>query len=221
MQEIPTFNTIAKLMTSEVISVPPDMPLIQAVDTLIKKGFTGLPVVDHAGKLVGILTEYDLVIKGSSLHLPTFLKLLEEFEIYRKDQGAVKSDVSRILKMKVEEVMNREPLTLLYSDTIEKAVRTFGEHHKVNPILVTDEGGHLVGVLSRYDLIKLLGAPSVKLIPSSDERQVDRSVNVFLKDFEDRFVMVRKSRASSWLLWSIAFAVIGFVIAFALILRIR
>ncbi len=213
--------TIAELMTKEVISVPPDMPVIMAVDLMLKKGFTGLPVVTHGGDLIGIVTEYDLVIKGSSIHLPTFLKLLQGFEVYNKDKGAVKQDISGILKMKVEDVMNREPLTLLDTDPITVAVQTFGEHHKVNPILVVDANKKLIGVLSRSDLIKLLGAPSVDLVPSSDERAIDKNINVFLKDFEKQFIFVSKFRTHTWLYFSLIFAFLGFFIAFALILRIR
>lgn len=212
---------VGDLMTKDVISVTPEMPLVEAVDLLLKHGYNGLPVVDSSGVLVGILTEYDLVIKGSSLHLPTFLKLLEHFEIYKKDSSLVKNEISAILTMKVGDVMSTESLTLSPDDSIDKAIKTFSEHHKVNPILVVNNNKKLVGVLSRYDLIKLFGAPLVKVSDGSKARELDKDINLFLEDFEKRFVLVSKARTYSWFFFSIVFALIGFIIAFALILRIR
>lgn len=207
-------------MTTAVVSVNPETTLLDAVDLLLKKNFNGLPVVDNMGKLVGILTEYDLVIKGSSLHLPTFIKLFEQFQVYRKDQGPIKDEVKNILKMRVADVMNTEPITLAPEASIEEAASLFSQHHKVNPVPIVSSDGRLVGILSRFDLIKLLGAPSVSLSDNSDQRDLDKNINKFVSDFGRQFVFVSKFRVSHWFIYSLIFAFLGFFIAFAIILRL-
>src|SRR3990167_5129006 len=126
-------GSVKSFMTNQVVWESPSTPLVEAVNILIKKGLTGLPVVE-GGKVVGILTEYDLTIKGSSIHLPTFLKLITEFQIYKKDKGLIKDDVKKILNMKVKDVMNTDPLVLPPSTSVEDAMKAFAEHHRVNPI---------------------------------------------------------------------------------------
>lgn len=130
---------------------------------MLEGGFGGLPVVNKDSVVVGILTDYDLTIKGSALHLPTFLKLLKEFEIYKKDSSLIKDDLEKILKMSVADAMNEEPLVLQEGASIEEAVKTFGEHHRVNPIPIVDKDNKLVGILSRRDIIKLFGSKSAHL----------------------------------------------------------
>lgn len=208
-------------MTKEVVSVRIDTPLTEAINLLLKYNFNGLPVTNAAGQLVGILTEYDLTIKGSAIHLPTLIKLLGEFKIYKKDKRLIKDDVEKIIKMKVGDAMNPEPLILNEGATIDEAIRAFGEHHRVNPIPIVGVDNKLVGILSRYDMIKLLGAPSVSFHGKSDQRQIDLNISRFLKDFEKNFVVVSGIRTRYWLIASILFALVGFFIAFAIILRIQ
>ncbi len=208
-------------MTKEVIAVSPDTPLVKAVDLLLEGDFSGLPVVNKANKLVGIITDYDLVLKGSTIHLPTFLKLLKEFQVYKKDQGQIKSDIKKILTMTVADVMNAEPLTLSVEASINEAIDAFTEHHRVNPIPIIDKNNRLVGVISRFDMLKLYGSPStVRTVKRRSERELDKDINRFLSDFEKQYILVSKTRTYYWLLYSLLFAVIGFLVAFAIIIKI-
>lgn len=209
-------------MTKEVATVTPDTPLVEAVDILLKNGYTGLPVVDANKCVVGILTEYDLIISNSSINLPLFLKLLQQFEVYKKDKSLISEDVAKILSMKVSEAMNKEPLVLRYNSTIAEAVRVFRDNHRVNPIPIVDENSVLVGILSRFDLIKMFGVPAADIgtVVTSNPSQMDASMGKFINNFEKNFILVSKFRTSHWLVASISFAVIGFIIAFVLILKL-
>ena len=211
--------SVSKIMSRKVVSVTPETPLSKAVNLMLDGGFAGLPVVNENSVVIGILTDYDLTIKGSALHLPTFLKLIKEFEIYKKDSSLIRDDLEKILKMKVSDAMNAEPLVLKENTSVEEAVKTFGEHHRVNPIPIVDESNKLVGIISRRDIIKLFGSKSGHVHEKMDDRLMDEKVNQFLGEFENRFVLVSKTRTRYWLIFSIIFAIIGFVIAFALIVR--
>lgn len=207
-------------MTQKVVSTHLDTPLIEAANVILKYNFNGLPVVDANNFLVGILTEYDLVIKGSAIHLPTFIKLLGQFDLYRKDKHLITNDLKKIFEMKVKDVMNREPLVLLENASIEETLKAFSEHHRVNPIPVINNEKKIVGIVSRYDLNKLFGSAGLYLEDQSQEREIDRNVNTFISNFERQFIFVSKFRTHFWLLASILFALVGYLIAWFLILRI-
>lgn len=151
-----TSSTIKGIMTSEVVSVRPGTPLQEAAEILAHHGFDGVPVVGEDNTLVGILTEYDLVSKGSAIHLPTFQKIIQNFGVYSKDKDRFNKEFEALSSLKVKDVMNDDPLTLSEDATYEEAVRAFKDHHRVNPIPVINQDQKVVGVVSRYDVLKPL-----------------------------------------------------------------
>ena len=215
-----------KTLAREVANTKPvvahsEMPLLEAASILATKGYSGLPVVDTDRRVVGIVTEYDFLIHGTNMHLPTLIKVLNDLDLYRKDSTLVSDEMKKIINMKVGEVMNREPLTILDDTTLDAAAKIFAEHHRVNPLLIVDAGNKLVGILTRHDLIKLIGGFSLEYRPRQETREVDTNVTAFLGSFEKRFIVVSRFRTKTWLLFSALFFVIGFVVSFAFIVRIN
>lgn len=215
-------GTVADLMTRDVITVNPDTALLAAASILARHNLTGLPVVDEAGRVVGILTEYDLITKGSAIHLPTFLKLMREFDVYRRDQTLIREELKGILALTVRDAMNPEPLVLAPETSIAEACRTFGEHHRVNPIPIVDGSRKLVGILSRFDIIRLYAGtnPHPARAKGSPE-ETDRAVSEFLQGFERNFIAVSRFRARFWLLLSAAFLILGIIITLFFLARVE
>lgn len=214
---------VSDFMSKEVVSFSPETSLVEAANVLYSRGFNGAPVVDAQNKLIGILTEYDLIQKDTSLHIPTFLKLIKEFDIYRKDKQFINDELKKIFSVKVKDVMNPEPLTINLDADMDEAVRLFSEHHRVNPIPVTDSGNAVVGIISRCDILQLY-APSPdlsKFLKTNQERHYDKEVNEFLNKFEKKFVFISKFRTRFWLLFSAIFLVVGFIAALIWTLTIR
>ena len=147
---------IQDIMSKEVVSLTTDMLLGDAAKILAEHSFDGAPVIDGDGKLVGILTEYDLISKGSAIHLPTFQFILQNLQIFKKDRSHFEKEIKDLSDLKVKDVMNSDPLTLSDAASYEDAVRAFQEHHRVNPIPVIDENRKVVGVVSRFDVLKPL-----------------------------------------------------------------
>lgn len=146
-------KTVKDIMVKDIISVTADTPLIEATRLFGENHFDGMPVIDSEGKLIGLVTEYDMVNNAFHVHLPTMQKIFENIHIM--DGKEIKEDKKKILSIRVKDVMNTEPLTLLYGASLSQVVQAFKEHHRVNPIPVIDENNKLVGIVSRYDLIKL------------------------------------------------------------------
>jgi CBS domain-containing protein len=152
-------NNLAALkdiMTKEAISVSPETTLLEAAKIITDHKFNGVPVVDKEGALVGIVTEHDLISGASGIHLPTLQTVLTNLPVFSKDKAEFSKDVSNVMKLVVKDVMNKDPLTLLVTATYEETVKTFQAHHAVNPIPVIDSTRKLVGVVSRYDVLKPL-----------------------------------------------------------------
>ncbi len=193
---------------------------MEAVQLMSKYKLDGMPVINSDRVVVGIITEYDLLTKGTAIHLPTFLKLFKEFDLYQRDKSSIKGDLSNILSMRVKDVMNPEPLTMSPHASFEEAAKTFAEHHRINPIPIVDENKKLVGILSRYDLIKLYSGGMTATGAFDLDRKLDDRVDTFLHSFQNNFLFINKSRTRGWLLVSLSFIIIGFVVATAVLLRI-
>ena len=148
--------TVNDLMTKDVISVHPSDSVVDAARIIAEHSFDGVPVVDNEKKLVGIVTEYDLITKGPAIHLPTFQYLLQHLPVISQDKKGYQGDVQAVLNLKVIDVMNADPLTLSKDATYEEVVSAFRDHHRVNPIPVIDKERHVVGVISRFDVLKPL-----------------------------------------------------------------
>lgn len=209
------------IMSDEPVSVKPDDLVTFAAGLLFEKNYNGLPVVDEQNKVVGIVTEYDLVSRGEALHLPTLINLLSNLDVYRKDNSLVSEDIKKLLILKVKDIMNSEPLTVSEDTPIQIAAEQFASHHRVNPILVVDQDKKLAGILSRFDLLRFFADQTLSGKVESDKPEVlDQKVEDFIGNFENRFVLVSKGRAKLWPVVSLLFAIVGFIVAFAIILRI-
>ncbi len=151
-----SISTVRDIMTHDAVSVHPETSLADAAKILAEHNFDGLPVVDTDNKLLGILTEYDLISKGSAIHLPTFQLILKNLNVLKNDHAGFKKEVKEIESLQVKDVMNTDPLTLPEHATYEDAVAAFRDHHRVNPIPVIDHNRRVLGVVSRFDILKPL-----------------------------------------------------------------
>ena len=149
--------TVTDIMTKDVISVHPGDSLASAAKVIMEHDLDGVPVVDNEGLLKGILTQYDLISKASALHLPTMQFLLENMTVYKKDKKDFQHEVSEIISLKAEDLMNTDPLVFQENTSYEDATLAFKNHHRVNPVPVVDEQRRVVGVVSRFDILRPLG----------------------------------------------------------------
>ena len=124
------------IMTKEVVSVHPDTNLLDVAKILAEHNFDGVPVVDNDNKVVGIVTEYDLINKTSAVHLPTLQVVLRNLPQFKEEESHFQEE---ILSLKVSDIMNKDPLTIEADLPYDEIIKLFKEHHKVNPIPVVDK----------------------------------------------------------------------------------
>lgn len=175
--------SVKDVMTKQVVTVTPDTSLLKASELMTKYNFNGLPVVDKDKKVVGILTEYDMLTKGTAMHLPTFLKLFGQYPDHQKDEYAIGTNLGEILAFTVKDVMNPEPLMTHAEASLLEIVELFEKHHRVNPIPVVEKSGVLAGIVSRYDIIRCYSkmlSGRAKTMDETLHKSADRSVLNFV-----------------------------------------
>lgn len=140
--------SVADLMTRDVTAVDPRAPLGEIVDLLIGRDFRSVPVVDQDGRLIGIITNGDLVERGG---LPARLELLGAM-----DATARREAVALAGPRTAAEVMTPDPVVIGPDEPVERASELMLSHG-LKRLPVVDAGGRLVGVMSRADLLRALG----------------------------------------------------------------
>ncbi len=138
-------------MTREVVYVHPDVPILEVAKVLAEHNFDGVPVVDNDNKLIGIVTEYDLINKTSAVHLPTLQIVLKNLPQFKKEGDQFQQE---ILSLKVSDIMNKEPLAIPPEMAYDEVINIFKDHHRVNPIPVVDKDNKVLGVISRFDVLR-------------------------------------------------------------------
>jgi len=119
---------------------------------LIKNKISGVPVVDDSGKLVGIATEGDLIVRDADLHFPRYFKLLDSI-IYLESLNKFKRNLRKYLGTKVEDVMTSK-VKIVKEDTPVNVVANIMIRDNVNRVPVLDNDGNLVGIITRADIVK-------------------------------------------------------------------
>ena len=74
--------------------------------------------------------------------------------ISQEDESRFQEEVLNKLNIKVEDIMNQEPIFLRPDTSYEEVIKTFQDHHRVNPIPVVDEDKKVLGIISRFDVLK-------------------------------------------------------------------
>ncbi len=141
------------IMTKEVITVSPETLVSELTKILAGKNFGGLPVVDADGRLVGIVTQSDLVERAQDLEMPPAINILD-FHLYFDLPSHMFKQVQKMLGATVADVMTPEPLTT-GPDTPISQIATLMDRQKVHTIPVTAEG-KIIGIIGKMDLVRAL-----------------------------------------------------------------
>ena len=126
-------------MSKDLVTVDEDTSIMEAGQLLKEKGIHRLPVVNKKGKLTGIVSDRD--IKEAS---PSKATTLDVHELYYL-----------LSKLKVREVMSKNPITVSPENTVEKAALIMLEK-RISGLPVVDDGGNLVGILTQNDVFRVL-----------------------------------------------------------------
>ncbi len=170
--KITTPAKVKRIMTRGAVVATPDTPIEQAAKIMVENDFSILPVVDENGRIVGILTQADLVrvyMKGAKpgrvpvKPLPMPLPVKEEERVtYQTEQALLTKVVQREreipykeLGVTAREAMRDELPAITINDTVEHARKEM-LRRKTDYLLVIDEAGRIVGVVSKWNMLKAI-----------------------------------------------------------------
>lgn len=201
-------------MTKDVVSVHPNDSIIIVAELFAKHGHDGFPVIDKNGTLLGLVTQFELMTADSHIHIPTVLELFKQFDLYKKDKAFVKSQLKKINRIKVSDIMNQEPPIIYENDNEDTAIVTLSRTHGVSPVSVVTANRILRGVITRADLFKLYGETPDNEFKRKTPEASNELVN-FLRDFENNFIFISRARTRAWLMINLTFLIGGVIIALA------
>ena len=207
---------VKDLMSTKVLTVGPDTLVSEVAEILHKNHFTGVPVVNEDGHVLGTISERDFITADSHLYLPTYIHMLSNMDYIQGGGKHLPHVVEQIVNAKAKDIMNQNIPFARPDTTIEEVARMFAEQ-RVNPVPVTDSTNKLLGVIARSDLIKFFSPDIMRssYIPtpetSHQSRMIDSEVEFAQHHFSSTFAYVAKARANVWITATIVLFVVGFI----------
>ncbi|WKZ27012.1 MAG: CBS domain-containing protein [Candidatus Paceibacterota bacterium] len=222
---MPDLAKVRDIMTTKVLTVGSDDTLEVATKLFEQYDYDGIPVIDNQRKLVGIITAYDMVVQSSGMHLPTLMEIMRQMSANKADKKDIDEHFTKLRQIKIKEVMNTQPLVVGPDLSIEELARVFAEHHRVNPIPVVDDQGILVGLLSRYDIIRFFNERYFQQVVGEVStvrggKGAPEAINATVQDISKEFLIVNRRRPRIWKYAAIGAFIAGLVVATAMIIRI-
>ncbi len=149
-------KTVADVMSRNPIVVRTETPLNEAIKILAERHFSGLPVVDDSGQLVGIISETDLMWQETGVTPPAYIMFLDSV-IYLQNPATFERDLHKALGQTVGEVMSKNPVTISLDNTVKEAAKLMHDR-KIHRLPVVDSEGQVIGILTRGDIIRAMAA---------------------------------------------------------------
>jgi len=145
--------TAKDIMTVDVITISPEAEVAQAAKLLLVNRINGVPVLNDAGELVGILCQSDLIIQQKNIPIPSLFTLLDGF-IPLTSSKKLDKEVEKIAATTVADAMTANPVTVKLDTEIEKIAALMVEkNYHTLPVI---DGDKLVGVVGKEDVLKTL-----------------------------------------------------------------
>lgn len=153
---------VRDVMSTDVVTVPADTPYRKIVDVLTERNISAVPVVDDFGRVLGVVSEADLLHKIEFVGQPHERRV---FERGRRRTARTKAEAAVAAELMTTPAITTHPETSLTA-----AAKTMNRE-QVKRLPVVDDLGRPVGIVTRSDLLK------VHLRPDTDIRQdVEREV---------------------------------------------
>jgi len=145
------FMKAKDIMTTDVLTVSLNTSVKKLAKFFIDYDISGAPVVDEHEKIIGIVTESDLIFQKKKLHLPTVLTLFEGVFFLENTKNTEK-ELKKIIGSTVEDIYSKDVITLEEETEVEE-IATIMIEKKVH-VLPVLKGEELVGIVGKADIVK-------------------------------------------------------------------
>ena len=144
---------VRDIMTTELITVSPETEILQVAEILLGNHINGVPVVNEAGKLVGILCQSDLIAQQKRLPIPSFFTFMDGW-IETSSAKRIEKEIQKIAAITVAQAMTQDPVFVEPDMGIE-VVAGLMVDSGLHTIPVLDDG-QLVGIVGKEDILNTL-----------------------------------------------------------------
>jgi CBS domain-containing protein len=143
---------VRDIMTTEVVVAHPDTSVNLVARLMAGRDISGVPVVED-GRLVGIVTELDLIVRNTRLEPPAFFALLDA-RIPLETPAHYRERIRHMLGTLARDVMTEKVVSIGPDEELESLAEIMVKQ-RVNPLPVVEDG-RLVGIVSRSDIIGMM-----------------------------------------------------------------
>jgi CBS domain-containing protein len=144
---------VKEVMTDDPITVSDSTEIFKAARILLDNRINGVPVVDDAGKLVGILCQSDVIAQQKKLPVPSLFSFLDGY-ISLSSAKTMEKEFRKIAATAVSDAMTPNPVTVTPESDIETvAALMVDQNFHTIPVV---ENGLLVGVVGKEDILRTL-----------------------------------------------------------------
>ncbi len=156
----------SEIMNPEVISVSLNATLNEVIKILAENKISGLPVVDENNRVVGMITEKDIIGFSKKLHIIPLIGFSGWAAPYSEDKGEItlNEEIGALLNTKANEVMSKK-IILISEDASWHDIASLMRSNEINRIPVVDEEGKVKGIITRTDLLNYVTKRDSGLAP--------------------------------------------------------
>lgn len=142
-----------EIMTTKIITITPETAVSKLAQILATSNIGGAPVVDEEGRLLGVVTESDLIDQTKKVHIPTVVAILDSL-IFLERPDKMEKDIRKIAGTVVGDIYSKNPVTVSEETPLDEIATIMAKKH-VHTLPVM-RGEQLVGVIGKGDIIKTL-----------------------------------------------------------------
>ncbi len=143
---------VEEIMKRDVVTASPEESVETVARRLMEHGISGLPVVEADGKVVGMLTEGDLLRQAKRVQVPGALEMFGGI-IFLENTERFYEELRRMVAINAGNLMTKKVITATPRTTVEEAATLMVER-SINRLPVVDDQGKLTGIITRQDLVQ-------------------------------------------------------------------
>jgi CBS domain-containing protein len=166
---------VAELMTRDVLSVPPDASVRDVAKLMLERRISGVPVVDAEGRVLGVVSEGDLIRRPE---LETDRTGRGWLNIFVSDEERAR-DFVKSHGRRAREVMTQPAVCVAPDTALDEAVRIM-EHDRIKRLPVV-EHGRLVGLMTRADVVRALLERKPVVSAEHSDRELRERIEALLR----------------------------------------
>jgi CBS domain-containing protein len=141
------------IMTRNVFTVTLDMSIKELAKFLVQHNISGAPVVDDRGKLLGLITEKQLIEQNKKMHIPTVVTIMEAV-IYLESPKHFEDELKEIMASRVEDLYLKDAPTVQEDTELDEIATLMTEGE--TQLLPVMRGDELVGIIGKADVVRAI-----------------------------------------------------------------